>query len=233
MDKQDQTGTPGNANDAPAPARSGAATPEAATALPNVPASWPGAFGLYKYSKAAVKLNFVTLVVVWLLSAVLGGALSNVLKNTGDLFSFIISSLATAAFTLTYLAGVRRQQLSTGQALSKAVNFWLKMIGLNLLVAASIFASIICLVIPFFFVAPRLVLASYFLVDKDMGVIESYKASWAATEGYALRVWGIFGATFLMVLLMITIIGIPFSIYFLIMYSGVYGVVYEYLLKQR
>jgi uncharacterized membrane protein len=107
------------------------------------------------------------------------------------------------------------------------------MIGLFILIALSIVASAVLFIIPVFFVLPRLALAYYFLIDKHMGVIEAYKASWHATKGNAGKVWGIIGATILMALLMITIIGIPFSIYFLIMYSAVFAVLYEFLGKTQ
>lgn len=213
---------------------SGLSTPPAAaapgaSALPGVPETWPGAFGAYKYSKQAVKPNVGTLIVLWLVSVVIGFLLGLELKSIGQLVSYVIDSLATAAFTLTYIAGVRGQRFSLGQALSGAMPFWLKMIGLNILVTLSYVISALLLLVPFFFVVPRLALANYFLVDKKMGVMEAYKASWAATKGNVGKIYGIIGATILMALLMLTIIGIPFSIYFLVMYSAASAILYEFI----
>lgn len=177
--------------------------------------------------------NIGTLVVVWLITVVIGGGADAAFKNAGSFISFLVSALATAAYALILLAGVRGQKLSIGDALSKALPLWLKMIGLTIVVGLSLFVSFLLLVIPFFFVLPRLSLAHYFLVDKNMGVMEAYKASWAVTKGSSGKVWGVIGATFLMMLLMITIIGIPFSIYFLVMYSGAYAVLYEFLNKSK
>lgn len=200
-------------------------------AVSGAPSSWPGAFGAYKYSKVAVMTNIGTLIIIWLATAILNGVGQKALGNASGLVSLLVGSLATVGYVLTFLAGVRGQKLSIGDALSKAFPYWLKMIGLLILVGLSLVLSFILFVIPFFFVLPRLALAHYYLVDKDMGVMDAYKASWDATKGSAGKVWGIIGATFLMALLMITIIGIPFSIYFLIMYSGAYAVFYEYLNK--
>jgi len=200
-------------------------------AVSGAPSSWPGAFGAYKYSKAAVMTNIWTLVIIWIIVAVINGASGRLAGGTGGVIAFLLSGLVAATYVQVYLAGVRGQKLSLGDAISKALPYWLKMLGLLIVVTVSLFISILLLVIPFFFVLPRVSLAHYFLVDKNMGVMEAYKASWAATKGSSGKVWGIIGASFLMALLMLTIIGIPFSIYFLIMYSGVYAVLYESLNK--
>lgn len=202
-------------------------------AVSGAPSTWPGAFGAYKYSKAAVMTNIGTLIIIWLLVAIIDGISQKALGNASGLVSLLIAGLATAAYVLTFVAGVRGQKLSIGDAFSKALPLWLKMTGLLIIVGLSLALSFLLFVIPFFFVLPRLSLAHYFLADKNMGIMDAYKASWDATKGSAGKVWGIIGATILMALLMITIIGIPFSIYFLIMYSGAYAVFYEFLNKSK
>jgi hypothetical protein len=199
--------------------------------LPNVPDTWPGAFGAYKYSKRAVKPNVSTVVVIYLVNLVIGLLLEWKLKTSGQIITFLIGGLVTAALNLTYISGVRGQRLSIGQALSNALPFWLKMIGLNILLYLSFIISAILLIVPLFFVAPRLALASYFLVDKKLGIIGAYKASWAATKNHVIKIYGIVGVVILMTVLMLTIIGIPFAIYFLVMYSATFAVLYELINK--
>jgi hypothetical protein len=206
---------------------------KAAGAVSGAPSSWPGAFGAYKYSKAAVMQNVGTLIILYIIVAIINGASDRALGNAGGLVSFLVAGLATASYVLVFLAGIRGQKLGLGDAISKALPYWLKMLGLLIVIGVSLAVSLLLLIIPFFFVLPRLSLAHYFLVDKNMGIMEAYKASWEATKGYSGKVWGIIGAAFLMALLMITIIGIPFSIYFLIMYSGAYAVLYEFLNKTK
>jgi hypothetical protein len=172
-----------------------------------------------------------SLIVLWVIVAVIDAVFQGLLRNFGGIVSFLVNTLAAVSYVLIYLAGVRGEKISLGDIINNSFQYWLKMIGLAIVVAVTLFVSILLLVIPFFFVLPRLVLAHYFLVDKNMDIMEAYKASWNATKGSAGKAWGIIGATFLMALLSITIIGIPFSIYFLIMYSGAFAVLYSYLLK--
>ncbi len=208
--------------------------PAAAAPPASIPDAWPGAFGVYKYSKQAIKINLGTVIILLILSSLIGGfGAWKKLHGAGNLISLLVNSLLIGSLALTTLAGVRGQHRGIGEALSKGASFWLKLIGLTILVYASYFLSALLLIVPLFFVLPRLTLANYFLVDKNLGVIEAYKASWQATKGHALKAWGIIGVTLLIAILMITIIGIPFSIYFYIMYSAAFAVFYEVLNRQQ
>jgi uncharacterized membrane protein len=207
--------------------------PEIKEAVASIPPSWPGGFGLYKYSRDAVKYNFWVLAGIWLLSAVVNSVLRSLLKDTGDLIGFIFSAFFTVAFTSVYIASVRRKKVEFGDELSKSLSYWLKMIGLMILISLALVGSFILLIIPFFFVLPRIVLATYYLVDQNLGPVEAFQASWNATNGYALKIWGVIGAAVAMGVLVVTIIGIPFAIYFLVMYSAVYAVVYEFISKTQ
>lgn len=234
MDEQKQAGAgAGGSTGTPQAAQPATNKAPATNDVPNVPASWPGAFGAYKHSKKAVMTNLGTLIAIWLVTVVVTLIFDYLLKNVGSLLAIIVDSLTGAAFALTYLAGVRGQRMEFGDVFGKAVSLWWKMFLLYLLIVLSIMASILLLVVPFFFVFPRLTLATYFLVDRDMGPVDAYKASWDATKGNVGKVYGIVGATILMALLCITIIGIPFSIYFLIMYGAAYAVLYEFLHKSQ
>ena len=102
-----------------------------------------------------------------------------------------------------------------------------------LLCGAILVASFIALIVPFFFIAPRLVNVGYFILDKNMGVMDALKASWNTTDKNVGKVYGIVGAYIAYSLLFITIIGIPFAIYFIVMYSASTTVYYEYTSKQN
>ncbi len=201
--------------------------------LTNVPETWPGAFGIYKYSRYAVRLIIVPLLILYLFSFIINAIIEWKLGIAGRIIAYLIGSLMQVAIALLVIAGVRRQRLSLGETLNKSLPLFLKIIGLNILLFVSYAVSLLLLIIPFFFVLPRLTLATYFLVDKKMGVIEAYKASWASTKGHSGKIWGIIGVSFLMALLMITVISIPVAIYFLLMYSAAFGVLYEFLNKQQ
>lgn len=199
----------------------------------SLPSSWPGAFGAYKYSKQAMMVNIGVIIAVYLIGIIVVFLLQTILKAPGSILGYIIDALIGATITVLIIAGLRQQKVELGDAFSKGVKLWLNFFLLEILIGVTAVVSFILLVIPFFFVVPRLALAPYFLVDKGMGVVDAYKASWDATKGNVGKVYGIFFASVLMALLSITIIGIPFSIYFLVMYAAAYAVLYEMVDKKQ
>lgn len=197
-----------------------------------LPAEWPGAFGLFKYSKSVVKRNLATAVILYVITIVISGI-------TGRKYSFLtligelVSIIVSVALYQTYLAGMRDQTVSVGEAFKKTkpmvvVNFIL----MAMLAAVLLGISLMLLVVPFFFVLPRLLPASYFVLE-GKGPVEALKASWAATKGHASKAWGIIGAQILMVLLCFTIIGIPVAIYLLFMYGAAGALFYAYVTRNQ
>lgn len=222
------------------PVQASPPTPAVAPAAPQpqpqalgVPDSWPGAFGAYKFSKSAVMLNLGPILVMSLIVFILGGGMQTAISNrVGDsLVSLLVSSFTTGGLVVAYLGGVSGNKIEVGDSFSAGVKYFVNMLLLQILTAIALFISIIAFIIPFFFVFPRLVLSNYFLVDKNMGPVDALKASWDATKGHVGKVYGIVGASIAMALLVITIIGIPFAIYFLFMYSAVLAVLYLYIQK--
>jgi hypothetical protein len=205
-----------------------------------LPPEWPGAFAAYKYSKQAVRLNLKA-VAGWLVISVVVSIAISLLDRLHSLdastrgllavVSYLLAPLFAAILAKVTIASVRRRQVGFSEAFSQGVPYWLNAIVLSILVGITEVVSFVLLIIPFFFVWPRLSLATYFLVDKDLGPLEAYKASWEATKGYALFIYGILGAQIAMGLLAVTVIGIPFAIYFLIMYGAAHAVLYEVIGK--
>lgn len=209
---------------------------------PSVPSgTWPGGFGLYKYSKAAINFNLWTVVGLILLQIAVGVIISSLFtpenpqrpepEPVSNLLSWLVGSVFGIATIATVFAGIARQKFSVGNAFG-AVSFGLfgKYLLLSLLQGVIIAGSLLLLIVPFFFIAPRLALAMYFMVDKNTGPLEALSLSWNATKGHVGKVYGIAGVFLLFALLCVTIIGIPFAIYFLVMYSAAIALLYRYVL---
>lgn len=203
------------------------------TALPAVPETWPGAFGIYKYSKAAVRINLWDIIGLFILSLAVSIALEAILKTTGQFLANLLGIYFTLASTMLLLASARRERLRLVDALKKSLNvvMYLKFLVVMLLSGLAIGFGFLLLIIPGIIILPRLILVPYFFVDQNLGISDSINKSWAITKGHSGKLWGVIGAGFAMALLMITIIGIPFSIYFLLMYSAAYAVTYYFIIQ--
>lgn len=212
--------------------------------LPNVPkGAWPGAFGLYKYSKAAIGFNVWTIVWLIVLQFAFGALISTLFgpenpqkpepEPVANLLSWLVGAVFGVATIATVFAGIARQKFSLGDAFG-AVTLGLfgKYLLLSIVQAVILTLSLLLLIVPFFFVAPRLALAMYFLVDKNTGPLEAISLSWNATKGHVGKVYGIVGVFILFGLLCLTIIGIPFAVYFMVAYSAAIPLLYRFAEKE-
>lgn len=201
------------------------------------PKDWPGAFGLYKLSKEAILVNWQSYVALILLAAafslvtslVFGSNKETLHYDIGQLISVLLSVFISTATTLLFLRSVERKTMSFSLSLSEALNFFVAFIAMSFLVYIALFVSFLLLVVPFFFVMPRLSLAPYALIDKNLGPIEAIQASWDMTKEHVGKVYGIIGVNLLFVLLVFTIIGIPFAMYFVFMYSAASALLYRWI----
>lgn len=211
-----------------------------ASSTATVPSTWPGAFGVYQYSRDAVRRNFWLLVEV---IAVLTGVtiLASIFNAqgtvTGKLVYYLLSLVNVVFYVMMaqiYIASVRGKKLSNNDLFSNNLPMLtLKYLGMSLVVGLISIVSFLLFIIPAFFIVPRFSLAAYFLVDKNMDVFEAISASWQATKGNVGKVYGIVGVSILFTLICVTVIGIPFALYLLIMYGAATVVLYEYLLRKH
>ena len=227
-------------NTSPAAAQPPNNTVPAAAQLPKI-TDWPGAWEIYKYSKAAIMRNINTFVVLYIALIILS-SFSNFLRASNpnavpyliaSLFinlSMIVISIATI---VVYLAGVNNKKISVSESLKSISKYIVNYFIATFIVGLAAVASILLFIIPAFFVIPRLLFAPYLVIDKNMGGVDAVQASWNMSKGHVGKVYGIIYLTLAMILLSITIIGIPFSIYFVAMYSAAFAVLYNYVVNKK
>lgn len=198
-----------------------------------VPATWPGAWGLYKYSKNVIVKNWALLLGLYIVEFALAIILMKLIGSVGRIIADVINVVLSVVMLQLYLAGIAGQKLSFDEAFSKLTPALVGKYFVNsVLYGLALAVSFVLLIVPFFFVLPRLVLSQYFVIE-GAGPIEGLKKSWEATKGHVGKVWGIIGATIAMGILFVTIIGIPFALYFLFMYSAAFALLYKYILAQN
>lgn len=211
--------------------------------LEPVPAVWPGAFGLLKYSTAAMLYNIWPYLGLMGLSLLTSIALSMAQgkDNTGFnspshffvwLIAELFSVLLSAAMVFVLIASVKRKKITVDTSIRQGFSMFGSYILLLLLLGLIAAASLLLLIVPAFFIIPRLVLSEYFLLDGKKSPIEAIKASWEITRGHVGKVWGIIGASIVFALVFLTIIGIPVAIYLVVMYAAAHALLYFFLLKQ-
>lgn len=200
---------------------------------------WPGAWDIYQHSKRAVLRNWQLLLGLIALSIFISMIVDALFgqKETqyfSDLLAYLLGAVIGLLLTIVYFASIRGKQASFSDTFAKFDPIlYLKYVGTSIVTALLSLLAFMALVVPFFFVFPRLVMAAYLVVDKGLGPIEAVKQSWLMTEGHIGKIWGIIGATLVMALPILTIIGTPFALYFIFMYQIAMIVLYEFLQKKK
>lgn len=200
-----------------------------------IPEIWPGALGIYKYSKRVVMKNLATLIglIGLLLLSALAAALVDdknlsVTMLTVYVINSIIGSILSAAITFVVIASIKGESLSLDGAIDNALKIFWRYFLLNLIVSLLVLTSILMLIVPAFFIVPRLSLSQYYLIEGKLGVLDSIKASWFATKPHVGKIWGIIGVTLLLTIPAIPIIGA----YFGLIYSASLAVLYFFIKNQ-
>jgi hypothetical protein len=199
-------------------------------------AAWPGAFGIFDKSREAVRRNLSTFFALVLFTIIINMVITLLFpKESGanepfsSLVGYLVGVWPSTALVIAVLASIRDEAISAPEALQQAIGFYLRALGLSILTAVIVALSFIALIVPFFFVYPRVALAPYFLIDKNLGPIEALKTSWEATRGQIGKVWAVTAVNILFALLIFVLVGI----YLVFMYLAAEGLLYVYITSRK
>lgn len=154
-------------------------------------------FKLYEASWNALKLNLATFIVLALIPIILlvvaipfimlpfvtdGGTISVLTTSLVVVALFIIGCIFLPALTIAQLESAKGNKLDVNQAFERSKSIFLPFLGLVILSAIVIVIGFLFFAIPGLAALFFLSLATYVLVDKKVGVIESMKASFEITK---------------------------------------------------
>jgi hypothetical protein len=169
----------------------------------------PSAFNLWSPSIEAIRQNlvpFLLLVGLPIVLAMVSQGPDLFKSGGGDVFKqgsnnslavfggigALIGLLAAPGTIILQLKSVHKEAITWVDAFKEGLSFFWRFWGLAILTGLLLAVSLILLIVPFFIVLPRVVLAPYFLIDRKLGIIEALKASNEAYKAHK-GVWGILG----------------------------------------
>jgi hypothetical protein len=167
------------------------------------------AFSLFQPSKEAVLKNFVSFMVIIFLPAFVSNIGDALHRGRG------IDPLVNPVFPAYWAGGLlallllpaglylelhasKGQTISVGEAISKSLKFYWRIIGLILLVGLIIFVGLVLLIVPGVIMITRYFFAPYLLIDRDLTITEAMKQSTEMSKGKAGAVWSVIGVTVLL-----------------------------------
>lgn len=185
----------------------------------NVKPEVPSAFDLFKPSWEGVKLNIVELIMVFLvpmvvlsiyfLIALAAAGLSSdastgevnifgaILLGIGVLAAIVYAVLLGPTLVHIQLKSARLQRVSYDDIWAASKKFWWRYLVLSLAVGLTILVGLILLIVPGIIFLRRYFLSSYALVDQDLGIGASMRASNKLSRGRAMSIFGILGVNIL------------------------------------
>jgi hypothetical protein len=177
----------------------------------------PSAFSLFRPSWEGLKLNILELVVFFLVptaaltiyfaivsaaASVTGngdgiGTGSIVLFAVGGLAALIYGVLLGPAIVHIQLKSARMEKASYQSAWEVSKKFWWRFLLLSLTVGIVIFIGLLLLIVPGIIFIRRYFLSQYALIDRDLGLGASMRASDELSRGRAMSIFGIIGVDIL------------------------------------
>jgi len=191
--------------------------PEIANQLQSTPPvkGFADAFSLTSKSIAVLKLTWRTLLtliavplglfmIVLIFSAFNMGAEAGKTNPTVSIIAFLASVVAIVsafmvipAFDLTLLKGAKGEQPTFKDVFKPGLSFFWRYIGLSILVGLLTIIGFVLLIVPGLFVMKWFLLSSYYLLDRNVGVIDAMKMSKEASKRYSGPIWGVIGVQIL------------------------------------
>jgi len=217
------------------PLSPGTPPPETGEAIA-VPTTWPGAFAAMKLVKPAVKRVLWSIIGVFLLYYAVEIIINLALKKISIIslpIIYLLESVFIGTILSLYFAALKAEDVSVGKALSNGFSKVFTILIVTLVSGLIAIISFLLLIVPFFFIAPRFVFAPFLVINNNLGIGEALSTSWKISKGNLGKIYGLFGVELLLGLLCITIIGIPFAIYFGILNYGSIALLSMYASEQQ
>jgi hypothetical protein len=153
----------------------------------------------------------------------------NATYNIFALAIIVLSALLGPGLVVLQLKAVRGEtNVDPMAAFMEGLKYFWRFLGLGIVIAVLIIVSLILFIFPVFYTFPRVILAPYFLIDKDLSISESLRASKQAYEKYR-QLWGVIGVWILVLVVvsLIPLIGSILSSIFEFFYNPSIAIRYE------
>ena len=175
-----------------------------------------GAFDLFKPSVQGIVLNIKTFVLLIVsavapaaaavpLAFVAGSADIEFLKSAAIVLSALLG-LATLALLfmvmpalfVVQLQSVRGHVIQPMVAFRKGLKHFWRFYGVTILQLIILTLAFVALIVPYFFMLRRYILVQYYVIDRNMGVMDALRLCATDSLTYRSPLWGLVGVTVLL-----------------------------------
>jgi hypothetical protein len=173
----------------------------------------PSVGAAYSYAWSLLGRDFVPLLIVgfvaWLILFVPEAILNQVNGGLGGLYNLLVGAPIAYGGAWAFLRAVRGQRPEVADLFVPFQRGWINAVIANLIVTVIVAIGFILLIIPGIFLAVKLCLVPFIVVDEGLGPFQAIEASWKRTSGYwwTLFLAGLLGIIVVIVGLILLIVG--------------------------
>ena len=198
--------------------------------------NWPGANGVIMESFRSIKPNFWNMLFVFLIFNIFDYALSSLfMKNQYYQYAVLIVMWVAFNVLIYYyaLANLNKRRVLLINAFKDGAKFYLKALGLFIILLILSFISFVAFIVPFFVIMPRLFLSTYLILDKNLSIVDALSTSWKLTEGKYSKIYAYYGLYALYIiaafLCLATVVLLPVFIYLILVLMNSTALAYSLL----
>jgi hypothetical protein len=189
------------------------------------------AFSLFGPSIEAFKINPVVLLVFLLVPNIITSfpiteelqhksAPMLILQAFAGIAMVAVCFLFGTALTASTLASAQGKKINLQQSLDKAFHFFWRFVGLTILIGLIVVVGLILLIVPGIFMIRRYILAPYYMIDRDLGIMDTLRLSAKESRALPWPLWGLVGVELLLTLpIIIPFVGIFIAVGFQVVYA--------------
>jgi uncharacterized membrane protein len=173
----------------------------------------PSVGAAYSYAWNLLGRDFIPLLIVgfvaWLLVFVVEAILNRLNGGLGSLYQVLVGAPIGYGGAYAFLRAARGQRPEVSDLWVPFRRGWFSAVLANLIVTVAVIIGFILLIIPGIFLAVRLSLVPYIVVDEGLGPFQAIEASWNRTRGnfWMLFLAGLLGIVCIIIGLILLIVG--------------------------
>jgi uncharacterized membrane protein len=173
----------------------------------------PSVGAAYSYAWSLLGRDFVPLLIVgvvaWVVLFVGEAILNQINGGLGGLYQLVVGAPIGYGAAYAFLRAVRGQRPEVSDLFVPFQRAWLNSVLANLIVTVAVVIGFILLIIPGIFVAVKLSLVPFIVIDEGLGPFQAIEASWKRTSGHwwTLFLSGLLGVIVIIVGFILLIVG--------------------------
>lgn len=109
-------------------------------------------------------------------------------------------ALAEGGVILAIFKSLNNEDAPAFQTFVAGLKYFWRLMGVGIITTVLLSLAFLVFIVPFFILLPHVLLANYYVIDRNMGPIQAFKASFNESKPYSGAIWGLIGVMILLII---------------------------------